>query len=140
VEVGPGRIVRYRDAHLMVERTLRFENGDERWFEHRLSDDRLGRSLWLEIQGDKVTLYERLAAGAPPEGGPEAVHDGVAFRLTEHGLATYRSQERAGAGKQGEVEYFEYAAGERRLAYERFDGGRWEVSLGEIVDPADVAI
>ena len=132
--------MRYRDAHLTVERTLRFENGDERWIEHRLSDDRLGRSLWLEVQGHTVTIYERLPSGGPPSGEPEIDHDGVAFRLTEQGRATYRSQERAGPGKQGEVAYVEYAAGDQRLAYECFDGGPWEVSLGRVVDPADVAL
>ena len=132
--------MRYRDAQLMVERTLRFENGDERWIEHRLSDDRLGRSLWLEIQDDRLTVYERLPTGEPPSGEPEIVHEGVAFRLAEQGRATYRSQERAGAGKQGEVEYVEYAAGDQRLAYERFDAGPWELSLGRVVDPSDVAV
>ena len=140
MEVGPGKIVRYGDAHLMVERTLRFENGDERWIEHRLSDDRLGRSLWLEIQGPRITIYERLPKGEDPADRPEVVHDGVTYRLAEFGRATYRSQERAGPGKQGEVEYLDYAADDLRLSFERFDGGHWELSLGRVVDPGDVVL
>src|SRR4051794_9194685 len=48
--LGPGVHVGHRGERLIVERTLHFANGDERWVEHRLADDRLGRSLWLEIQ------------------------------------------------------------------------------------------
>jgi hypothetical protein len=139
----PGTIVRYRDERLVVERTLHFANDDERWVEHRLADDRLGRSLWLEIQEQeafRLTVYERMPIGEEPVPLGELVRDGITFRLHERGVAQYRSLERAGPGKQGEVEFVEYEAGRVRLAYECFDDGHWDVSLGQIVEPDDVII
>jgi hypothetical protein len=139
----PGMFLRHRDERLIVERTLHFENSHERWVEHRLADDRLGRSLWLEIQrrdGLEIAVYERLPAGEEPPGDGELSRDGVTFRLSERGEAAYRSDERAGPGKQGSVEFVEYVAGRLRLAYERFDAGRWEVSLGHQVEPADIEV
>jgi hypothetical protein len=139
----PGTMVRYRDERLVVERTLHFENDGEHWVEHRLADDRLGRSLWLEIQeqvGFRLTVYERLPIGEEPVQVGELVRDGITYRLHERGIASYRSLERAGPGKQGEVEFVEYEAGRVRLAYECFDDGRWEVSLGQIVEPDDVIV
>ena len=139
----PGMLVRHRDEQLIVERTLHFANGEERWIEHRLADDRAGRSLWLEIQrrdGLELAFYERLPAGEDPpaDGDGEFARDGVTFTFSERGSARYRSDERAGPGKQGSVEFVEYAAGRLRLAYERFDGGPWELSLGRLVEAADV--
>ena len=141
--LSPGMIVRYRDERLVVERTLQFENDDERWVEHRLSDDRIGRSLWLEIQEQgelRLTVYERLPIGEEPAALGELVRDGITYRLHERGVAQYRSLERAGPGKQGEVEFVEYASGRVRLAYECFDDGPWEVSLGQLVEPEDVLV
>ena len=139
----PGMLVRHRDERLIVERTLHFENPQEQWVEHRLADDRLGRSLWLEIQrrdGLEIAVYERLPAGEAPPADGEFLRDGVTFRLSERGAAGYRSDERAGPGKQGSVEFVEYVAGRIRLAYERFDAGRWEVSVGHQVEPADIEV
>lgn len=139
----PGNLVRHRDDQLIVERTLHFVNAHEDWVEHRLADDQLGRSLWLEIQrreGLEIAVYERLPGGEEPPGSEELARDGVTYRLSERGSARYRSDERAGPGKQGSVEFVEYAAGRLRLAYERFDGGAWEVSLGHLVEPADVDV
>jgi Domain of unknown function (DUF4178) len=139
----PGMLVRHRDEQLIVERTLHFADGDEQWVEHRLADDRLGRSLWLEVQrrdGLEIVVYERLPSGEEPPGGAELARDGMTFRFSERGAARYRSDERAGPPKRGSVEFVEFAAGRLRLAYERFDAGPWEVSLGHQVEPADIEI
>jgi hypothetical protein len=132
-------LVHYRDEQLVVERTLEFSSGRERWTEHRLSDDRLGRSLWLEIQDHAMTVYERLPLREDPPGVQALERDGLTYRLIEDGRAEYRSHERAGPGKQGLLHWVEYASGRVRLAYECFDEGPWEVSLGHIVEPDDVA-
>jgi hypothetical protein len=141
--LGPGVLVRHRGERLIVERTLHFANGDERWVEHRLADDGRGRSLWLEIQrrdGLEIFVYERLPDGGDPPSGDELARDGVAYTFSERGSASYRSEERAGPAKQGSVEFVEYAAGRRRLAYERFDAGRWEISTGQRAEPADLEV
>ena len=65
--------------------------------------------------------------------------DGITYRLAEEGRCDYRSHERAGPGKHGELHYVEYASGRVRLAYECFDDGPWEVSLGHVIEADDVA-
>lgn len=139
--LGPGMFVRYRGQQLIVERTLHFKVGSQEWTEHRLADDRLGRSLWFEVQGTVLTMYERLQAdGEAPPAGDELDRDGVTYRFAERGAATYRSAERAGPAKRGTLEYVEYHAGPERLAYECFDAGPWEVSLGRLLEPAEVEL
>ena len=140
--LGPGMFVRYRDERLVVERTLEFSCDRERWTEHRLSDDRAGRSLWLEVlDRDPVvlTVFERLPVGEDPPGVQQLERDGITYRLAEEGKVSYRSHERAGPGKHGELNYVEYASGRVRLAYECFDDGPWEVSLGHVIEADDVA-
>ena len=141
--LGPGMLVHFGGHPLIVERTLRFTGDAQRWTEHRLADDRRGRSLWFEVQEQPtllLTMYERLPVGEEPTGGRQVDRDGVTYRLAERGAATYRSEERAGPGKRGRLEFVEYASGAARLAYERFDDGPWEVSLGRRVEPAEVEV
>ena len=140
--LSPGMFVRYRDERLVVERTLKFTCERERWTEHRLSDDRLGRSLWLEVlDRDPVvlTVFERLPLREDPPGVQQLERDGITYRLAEEGKVSYRSHERAGPGKRGALDYVEYASGRVRLAYECFDDGPWEVSLGHVIEADDVA-
>jgi hypothetical protein len=57
------------------------------------------------------------------------------------GRARYRSVERSGPAKTGEVVYHEYALGGRRVAFEcRTDQGVWEVSDGRVIDPAAIEV
>ena len=78
----PGAALRYEDEEFVIERTIRFEEGDCVWFEHRLSSDGTGRSLWLEIPADPddaVIAYESSETlDSVPDGGPEIEHGGRA--------------------------------------------------------------
>ncbi len=141
----PGAAVRVDAEDYVIERTIRFEEGGCVWFEHRLSSDQSGRSLWLEIPAepdDAVVVYDSSAMlDFVPDGGPEIEHGGERFPLLMSGRAAYRSVERASAGKSGELVYHEYAKGERRVTYEcRSEGSVWEVSEGRAIAPADVEI
>ena len=141
----PGAALRYQDEEFVIERTIRFEEGDCVWFEHRLSSDGTGRSLWLEIPADPDDLViaydssETLDSG--PECGPEIEHGGVRLPLLMSGRASYRSVERSAASKTGEIVYHEYALGDRRVTYEcRSHDSVWEVSEGRAIDAAAVEV
>ncbi len=114
------------------------------WYEHRLSSDGSGRTLWLEIPadpGDPVIAYDHSAMlDSVPAGGPEIEHGGERIPLVMSGRASYRSVERASAPKRGELVYHEYAAGDRRVTYETRGDGTWEVSEGRTMDAAEVEI
>ena len=142
----PGAAVRVDGEGYVIERTIRFEQDGCVWFEHRLSSDRSGRSLWLEIPADPddpVVVHDSSATlDFVPDGGPEIEHGGERFSLLMSGTAAYRSVERSSAPpKSGELVYHEYAKGDRRVTYEcRSEGSVWEVSEGRAISAADIGI
>jgi hypothetical protein len=140
----PGAAVRVEGEEFLIERTLCFEEGDCVWYEHRLSSDGTGRSLWLEVpadDGDPVISYESSARlDFTPDGGPQIEHGGETLPLLMSGRASYRSVERSAAPKHGELVYHEYALGDRRVTYENRGDRVWEVSEGRAIDAADVEI
>jgi hypothetical protein len=141
----PGAALRYEGEEFLIERTIRFEEGDCVWYEHRLSSDATGRSLWLEIPADPddpVIAYDSSAMlDSTPDGGPEIEHGGERLPLLMSGRATYRSVERSAAPKTGELVYHEYALGDRRVTYEcRGDEAVWEVSEGCAIPSDEIEI
>jgi hypothetical protein len=139
----PGALICHRGAEYLVERSLHFsENGCE-WAEHRLSDNRSGRSLTLEVEEAepmRLCVYERLPESATPPEGERLYREGADYEFSERGLAEYRTQERAGAGKRGRMAYVEFVAGRERIAYSCYDDGDWEVSRGEAIALADLEL
>ena len=140
----PGAALRLRGDEFVVERCGRFEDRHGGWLEHRLSSNASGSSLWLEVPADPaapVVAYERGDfAGEEPDGGEEIEHGGARYPLLASGRASYRTLERSAAPKLGEVEYYEYAAGDRRVSFERRDDGAWEVSVGREIEAAAIEL
>ena len=142
----PGAAVRVLGDEFLIERTVRCEqDGGAVWWEHRLSSDGAGRSLWLEIPvepDDPMVAHESIGTlGSEPDGGPEIDHGGERMPLLMSGRASYRSVERSAAAKSGELVYHEYASGDLRVTYElRGEGRVWEVSEGRAIDEASVEI
>ncbi|MBW3579386.1 MAG: DUF4178 domain-containing protein [Actinobacteria bacterium] len=134
--LGAGDVVTYEGTDFVVDRTLRFQEEGFSWDEHLLEDEVGGRRLWLSVEDDEglqVTVYERLAGAALEPGPAQLEHRGTTFRRDQHGRAAYRTEERAGPGGKGAMEYVEYVAGDRRLAFERYGTGGWEVSAGTVI-------
>jgi hypothetical protein len=141
----PGVALRYDGEEFVIERTIRFEERGCAWFEHRLSSDGSGRSLWLEIPAgaeEPVIAHESSATlDAEPDGGPEIEHGAERMPLLRSGRAEYRTVERSAAAKTGVLVYHEYALGDRRVTYEcRGDEAVWEVSEGRAIDGAAIEI
>lgn len=64
-------------------------------------------------------------------GSATVSHDGVEYTLSEHGSAEFRSEGSIGIPASGTAQYYDYANGPRKLAFERFSAsGDWEVSVG----------
>jgi len=113
---------------------MRFDEEGVRWDEHLLEDAVSGRKLWLSVEDDdglEVAVYERVTGADLSPDAAEVTHAGTTFRRDERGRASYRV-ERVGdaAGESGTMEYADYAAGDRLLAFERYGTGSWEVSEG----------
>jgi hypothetical protein len=132
-----GDVVNHEGGDFIVEGTLRLEQGGFRWAEHRLVDG--PRSLWLSVEDDEgleCVIWDR-GRGIELEPGPRSLtHDGVAYELEERGKANYTAEGSTGTAQSGRLEFADYAAGEKRLSFERFgddaDSG-WEVGVGQVI-------
>ena len=134
-----GDMVDYLGVTYFVRGSLRLREGGFTWSEHFLDDGR-GRRTWLSVEEDpdlEVVLWRETAGGGLNPSEPELVVDGTTYRRVEHGRAQYTGEGTTGlgdAGTSGAVEYVDYDGPEgRHLSFERFDGGEWEVGVGERV-------
>ena len=137
----PGALLRVRGADYLLERSLRLEQGDHRWTEHRISSDTSGRTLWLEVPDDHAAPVVAYARGAqqPPLPQPVLPEPDAGFVLRRAGTARYRTLERAGIPKIGTLNYVEYASGARRLAFERHGRDEpWQVWHGHELDRSEI--
>jgi hypothetical protein len=131
----PGDVVNLDGADFIVEGTLRFEQDGFRWEEHRLVDGE--RSRWLSVEDDEgleVVVWDRAPAGELEPGAKRLSHEGVDYELLERGSASFTAEGSTATAPSGRAEYVEYAAGERRLAFERFgEEAGWELGTGAVV-------
>ena len=130
-----GDVVNHDGADWIVEGTVRLDQDGFAWQEHRLVDGE--RSLWLSVEDDEgleVVVWERERETGLEPGADELTHDGVTYELEERGRASFTSEGSTATAPSGRVEFVDYAAGEKRLSFERYgeDAG-WEVGVGHVV-------
>lgn len=138
----PGDVVNHDGRDYIVEGTVRLEQGGSRWDEHRLVD--AGDSIWLSVEDDEgleIVVWDR-RKGTGLEPGPQTVDvDGVSYALDERGTANFTSEGVTGMSPGGRLEYADYEAGDKRLAFERGVGeDSWEVSVGVAISEAMIDI
>jgi hypothetical protein len=135
--IGVGDVIAYGGRDYVVRGTLALSEGGFAWQEHLLDD--VEQRRWLSVEDDEeleLVLYETLTAPQLVPGGSQIEHDGVTWTRQEHGTATFRGIGTTGTGPTGRVEYYDYAAGARRLSFERWsETSDWEVSVGETIPP-----
>ncbi|GAA3725408.1 DUF4178 domain-containing protein [Salinactinospora qingdaonensis] len=125
-----------------IRGTLRLSEGGSVWAEHFLEVDE-GRR-WLSVEEDP-DVQMVLWTGRPElELTPHSDTielEGVRYRLVERGTATYRSEGTTGLRSQGGMDYADYEGPDgKHLAFERFDHGGWEASLGTSLNEGDFTI
>lgn len=133
-----GDVVNHDGSDFIVEGTLRFDEGGFVWQEHLLVDGE--RRLWLSVEDDEGELEViewRRHKGLTLQPGAKTIeHEGVSYSLEERGRADYTSEGVTGGLGGGIAEYADYAAGDRRLGFERYTAdGDWEVSVGQKISP-----
>ena len=140
-DVGVGAVVAYGGRDYVVRGTLEFDQDGFRWSEHLLDDASVHR--WLSVEDDEeleVCLWEAVAAPELAPGAPRIDYAGTTFVRDEHGSATFRAVGTTGTAPSGRMEYHDYAAGDRRLSFERYGSGSWEVGVGEVVPPESLDV
>ncbi|MDA2806814.1 DUF4178 domain-containing protein [Nocardiopsis suaedae] len=123
-----------------VRGTLRLSEGGAQWAEHFVdaqgTDTGGGQAArrWLSVEEDP-DLQMALWTARPEVDlvpGPSSLElDGVRYRLSERGSASYRSEGTTGLRASGGMDYADYEADDGSLlSFERFDHGGWEAATG----------
>ncbi|MGH3948937.1 MAG: DUF4178 domain-containing protein [Pseudonocardiaceae bacterium] len=139
----PGAIVEIRGESYSVRGSLRLTEESWSWDEHFL-DNATGRRAWLSVEEDpelELVLYTTLP-DATVQPGKTIELEGRTYRHQESGTARFRAEGTTGLDTEGTVHYQDYAAGDDgRLALESYgEGGKWEVSRGEVLSRYEVRI
>lgn len=138
-----GDMVEYLGERLFVRGSLRLREGGYQWSEHFV-DDMDGARRWLSVEEDpdlEVVLWNELKGTDLAPNARTLTHEGVEYRRDEHGTAGFTSEGTTGLGTTGQVEYVDFEAkGGRYLSFERFEGGSWEVALGERVPTGTLTV
>lgn len=130
-----GDVVNHDGADWIVEGTILLVQDGFTWQEHRLVDGE--RSLWLSVEDDEgleVVVWERSSDTGLEPGAEQLSHDGVSYELEERGKADFTAEGSTATSSSGRVEFVDYAAGDKRLSFERYgeDAG-WEVGVGSVI-------
>ncbi|WP_203432702.1 DUF4178 domain-containing protein [Jiangella asiatica] len=138
-----GDMVELLGERMFVRGSLRLREGGYQWSEHFL-DDIGGTRTWLSVEEDPDLEVVRWTALKNSDLRPSAAqlnHDGHDYRRDEHGTAQFVSEGTTGLGSTGRVEYVDFeGSGGRYLSFERFEGGEWEVAVGERVPPGTLTV
>ena len=140
-DLGVGAVVSYGGRDFVVRGTLAFDQDGFTWQEHLLDDADIRR--WLSVEEDEeleVVLWEQASAAGLTPGEPWVERGDVRYELDEHGEATFRAEGTTGTAPTGRVEYWDYAAGDQRLSFERYGSGGWEVGVGTRVPDAGLDV
>jgi hypothetical protein len=141
--LAPGAVVDIRNQTYSVRGTLRLSEDGWAWTEHFL-DNAAGRRVWLSVEEDpdlEMVLYTEVPDAAVQPGRSIEL-EGRTYQRKESGTARFRAEGTTGLTPEGTVRYEDYAAADdSRLALEAYgEGGRWEVSRGEVLSRYEVMI
>lgn len=143
-QLRTGDVVHYEAENWFLRGTIDFDEHGYTWSEHMLDD--ADRKRWLCVEDDEgfeVSLWHTIAEGDIEQGGPgdrDVIVGGIAYRLQEQGTATFTANGSTGTAPTGTVKYADYKSVDGRLlGFENF-GGRWEASLGEVLQPWELTV
>lgn len=144
-QLGPGAIVSYGGVDYVVRGSVTLRQGPFVWWEHLIEGGN-GAPLWFSVEEDEgrlelVLWYPRKDLLLQPDG--EHVVDGVRYRESERGRASYTTEGTTGFPPAGDVDFVDYAdAGDTSLlGFERWAPTMpWEISLGRVVSPGELTV
>lgn len=144
-QLGPGAIVSYGGIDYVVRGSVTYREGPFVWWEH-LIEGGTGEPIWFSVEEDegrlKLTMWTARKDLQLQPGGDHAV-DGVNYRESEHGRASYTTEGTTGLPAGGEMDFVDYANdGETKLlSFERWAPNMpWEVSVGNPVSEGELTV
>ncbi|MGV0605687.1 DUF4178 domain-containing protein [Mycolicibacterium sp. XJ1904] len=145
-QLGPGAIVSHGGIDYVVRGSVTLRQGPFVWWEHLLEGDSDSEPLWFSVEEDEgrleLVMWTRRKDGALQPGGELAV-DGIAYRETERGSASFTTEGTTGLPAGGEMEFVDYANADETslLGFERWAPDMpWEVSTGKPVRAGELTV
>jgi hypothetical protein len=131
------------DSHA-VRGTMKLTEDGYSWWEHFIDPVR-GAKRYLSVDpsdGDlEVVVWTEVDDFDIKPGQRQVAHDGVAYKLKEQGTASYTGTGTLNVPSRGQVQYMDYRGQHgRRLSFERFNNGKWELSIGEVIADSQLTI
>jgi hypothetical protein len=143
-QLGPGAIVAHGGVDYVVRGSVTLRQGPFVWWEHLLEGG--PEPIWFSVEEDEgrleLVMWVRRKDIAQQPGG-DVVVDGVSYRETERGRASYTTEGTTGLPAGGEMDFVDYAdASETNfLGFERWAPDMpWEVSVGKPVLPGELTV
>lgn len=143
-QLGPGAIVSHGGIDYVVRGSVTLREGPFVWWEHLLEGGQ--EPVWFSVEEDEgrleLVMWRRLQGVSLQPGGDHTV-DGVVYRETERGRASYTTEGTTGLPPAGDMAYVDYAdAGETMfLGFEQWAPTMgWEVSVGRAVSPGELTV
>ncbi|KUI12373.1 hypothetical protein AU192_20160 [Mycobacterium lehmannii] len=145
-QLGPGAIVSHGGIDYVVRGSVTLRQGPFVWWEHLLEGDSDSDPLWFSVEEDEgrleLVMWTRRKDAALQPGGELAV-DGIAYRETERGSASFTTEGTTGLPAGGEMEFVDYANADETslLGFERWAPDMpWEVSTGKPVRAGELTV
>ncbi|MGE2690622.1 DUF4178 domain-containing protein [Mycolicibacterium pulveris] len=143
-QLGPGAIVSHGGLDYVVRGSVTLRQGPFVWWEHLLEGG--SEPLWFSVEEDEgrtelVMWRRRKDVTLEPAGTLEV--DGVSYRQTERGRASFTTEGTTGLPAGGEMEFVDYADADETsfLGFERWAADMpWEVSTGKPVLPGELTV
>lgn len=143
-QLGPGAVVSHGGIDYVVRGSVTYREGPYVWWEHLLEGG--DQPIWFSVEEDDGRLelamwVDRKDLTLQP--GGQYLVDGVTFRESERGRASYTSEGMTGLPAGGEMEYLDCTNADKSalLSFERWAPGMaWEVSTGRSVVPGELSV
>jgi Domain of unknown function (DUF4178) len=143
-QLGPGAVVSHGGIDYMVRGSVTYRDGPYVWWEHLLEGG--DQPIWFSVEEDDGRLELAMWVTRKDlrlQPGDQYVADGVTFRESERGRASYTSEGMTGLPASGEMEYLDCTNADKTalLSFERWAPGMpWEVSTGKPVLPGELLV
>jgi hypothetical protein len=144
-QLGPGAIVSYGGIDYIVRGSVTYREGPFVWWEH-LIEGGTGEPIWFSVEEDEGRLELAMWVARKDlqlQPGGEHIVDGVSFRESEHGHASYTSEGTTGLPAGGEMDFADCANDDKTalLSFERWAPDTpWEVSYGTPVREGELTV
>jgi Domain of unknown function (DUF4178) len=143
-QLGPGAVISHGGIDYLVRGSVTYREGPYTWWEHLLEGG--DQPIWFSVEEDDgrlelVMWVTRKDLTLRP--GDQYVADGVTFRESERGRASYTSEGMTGLPAYGEMEYLDCTSADKTalLSFERWAPDMpWEVSTGKSVLPGELLV